>query len=123
MANDLSFGADAPMTLQDFFSAAQTKGADQSFVVPRTSDTVTTNAIDGSAPIDNQAGSSWADVWKDTFKSVVGYAIAKDAQQNAIAQPVHTTAAQQAQAAKQSSLMPVLLVGGVVLAVVLLRKG
>jgi hypothetical protein len=125
MANGLSIGASDPFGLQDLFSAAQTAGSDQSYVTPRTSDTATGDAINGGAPIDNDSGSAWSSFFRDTVKTIVGYEIAKDAQQHTVMTPANASqqAAAQAQAQARSSwLMPAVIVGGVVLAVIAFKK-
>jgi hypothetical protein len=126
---EFSWGSDAPMTLQSVFNGALQIGADSSYVTPRTSDTVTGDAINGSVPIDNESGGSWSGFWQDTLKAVVGYQIAKDATKHSVAQPdgyMPGPAPGQVAAAQASPMsrwiMPALLIGGTVLVVVALRK-
>ena len=91
----------------------------------------TGDAINGSAPINNDAPSGWGGFWRDTLGAVVGYAIAKDASRNAVPQPGQTVpagAAAASSAAPSSSstpgwLLPLAIGGVVVVAVIAFRKG
>jgi hypothetical protein len=129
MAGELSFGAGDWFNLQDTFGAAQTLGADQSYVTPRTSDTVTGDAVNGSAAIDNDSGGSWTGFWQDTLKAVVGYSIAKDAQRNAVVTPAAVPGPAPGQAAVAQApatprwLLPALIVAGAGLVYVAVKKG
>lgn len=120
---DFSFGSVADWGLKDAFGAAQTVGADNSYTRPRTSDTVTTNAIDGAAPIDNSSGGAWGDFWKGSIQTVLGYAIAKDIAKQGAAQKSAggMVAPQPAASATPRWLLPAALAGAVV--AVLLLKG
>ena len=125
MAGEISFGSLGGDSLQDQFDAALQVGANNSFLTPRTSDSVTTSVVDGSAPIDNSAGGSFSAFWQDTTKALLGYAIAKDAQKNAVTTPTNVAAqaAQQAQAqARKSWMLPLLVVGGGLLVYVVVKK-
>lgn len=125
MARELSFGDAAGwFGLQDMYSAAQTASADNSFTRPRTSDTVTTNAIDGAAPIDNSGGGSWGDFWQGGIKAALGYAIAKDVAKSGAAAPrgAGGMAAPQPAAAAPSWLLPVAVVGAGLVAVLMLKS-
>ena len=121
MAGELSFGGVSDWGLQDMFSAAQNAGANNSYTRPRTSDTVTTNAIDGAAPIDNSAGGAWGDFWQGGIKAALGYAIAKDVAKHGTApQQSASTAAAQA-AAMPRWVLPAAIVGAGLVAVLLLK--
>ena len=119
MAGELSFGAADVFGLADTFSAAQTMGANSSFVVPRTSDTVTLNAIDGAAPINNDDEGAWGGFWRGGIKTIIGYSIARDAARNGVMPaPQQQTRAAQPDALPRW-LLPVALVG---LVAVLMHK-
>lgn len=126
--------------LGGWWSAANGISADQSFVTPRTEDTVPANAIQSMQPIttgDGSTGSGWGEGWgdflKQTLGTVVGYSIAKDAAQAGVARPAVQQYGQpgygsQVQGTARpvglslGGLGPLLLVGGVVLLAVKATK-
>lgn len=105
---------------------AQEINKDVSFTVPRAYDTVPTSAIGSLTPVTPNAAadSSWAGYFRDLTKTIVGYEIVKDAQRSGVQSPTATTQpvpAKQAQTPAQS-LMPLLLIGAVIFAVVKLAE-
>lgn len=118
MAGELSsyFDGTAP---QDIFTSALHFGADGSYVTPRSSDTVTSDAVNGAVPINNMPDTGWSSFFRDTARALVGYGLAKDAQQSGVTQPGQAPMApvpvQVAQQRNSTLLLIALAVGGAVL--------
>lgn len=113
---DIKLGSDPLQSIQSMFNSALHFNADASFETPRTSNTVTTDAVAGGAPIDNTAGGGWGDFWRGTLGALVGYGITKDAVQSgvkagAVAAPAPAPAAA-AVAAMPTQKLLVLAVAG-----------
>ena len=126
MASEFSFGDAADyFGLQDLYGVAQEIGANSSYITPRTSDTVTSNAIDGAAPIDNSGGGAWGGFWRDGLKTVLGYSVARDAARNGVGAqaPMLAPQGRQSQAAALPGWVLPVAVVGVGLVAVLLLKG
>jgi hypothetical protein len=115
MAGELASYFDTTST-QDIFTSALQFGANSSFVTPRTSDTVTSDAVNGAVPIDNIPDTGWSGFFRDTARALVGYGLTKDAQQSGIAQPGQAPMApvsvQVAQQRNSTLLLIALAVGG-----------
>ena len=120
--------------LEDVWGTGLAFGADSSFKVPKTQQTVPVDAIQSMAPVtaSESTESSWTSIFKDVLKDVTGYAIKKDAVQSGVvptAQGVQTAApgaavspaVSNAAMQKPGLSMPVML-GGALLAGVLLVK-
>jgi hypothetical protein len=114
------FEFDLGQALGTSYQTALSLGADESYITARTEDSTSGNAVQSMQPISQPTvddGFGWL---KDLVKTGVGYAIAKDAQQNSVAPPqvYAATAAQaqgqQVQRAQSSNLLVLLLVAGVV---------
>lgn len=121
MAN-FSFGDAAEYYgLQAAFGTAMTLGADSSYITPRTSDTVTSNAIDGAAPIDNSGGGAWGGFWRDGLKTVLNYSLARDAARNGVGTQGPMPAPQGQAAALPGWVVPVAVVGAGLVAVLLFK--
>lgn len=80
----------------DIFGSSLTLGADQSFITDKTSDTVSTNALDSMTPTQAPTTDDAYGWLKDLAKTGASYLIQKDAQKNAVvpAQVYAQTAAQ-----------------------------
>lgn len=106
--------------LGGMFDTAAGIGADNSFITPRTTDTVATNAVQSMTPVTEGASSGWTSLFQDVFKGVVGYSLAKDAVQSGVTRPAYgaqQTYQGQPQAQRQPAaggLLPLLLVGGLI---------
>jgi hypothetical protein len=98
------------------YGPALSIGADQSYVTPRSEESVTSNAVQAMQPVSNDTSSwgQWGDFFKDTGKALVGYAIAKDAQQNNV-QPQVVVSGQPYNRAPMGSMLPILIIGGLLL--------
>lgn len=72
-------------SLQSLWNAAAGIGADQSYVQPRTSETVPTNALTSMQPV-QETGGEWGAFWQNTIGSLVSYSLAKDAAKNGVTQ-------------------------------------
>lgn len=124
--NGFTLGADPFGSFASIWGTAATIGADPSLNQPRTAYTVPTNAFGSMQPATDDGG-GWGDFWKDTIKGVVGYAIVKDAKQSGV--DVNTGSQRPAPAAAAApapmSMLPMLMVAGLVGAVVwaVARKG
>lgn len=106
---------------QGIFDTAMYAGADMSFGVPDSTDAVRMDAVNGAGSND-RASSGWAGFFQDTARSLVGYSLAKDAQQSGTVNPT-MQAAQAQQVAATPRLSPLLLLAAGGLAVFLaLRK-
>jgi len=70
------------MALGDWWDTSAYFNSDPEYGGVRTSDSVTTNAIDSMQSIDNSSGSGWSGFWSDFGKgalsSVLNYSLAKD---------------------------------------------
>jgi hypothetical protein len=104
------------------FDTAQEVGSGSSYDTPRTSETVTSNAIQSGQDVDNSGG-PWQSFFRDAAKSIVGYSIQKDAVQSGVVRqpanqyaPLYGASGQPVrQVAQQSPLqgmLPLLLLGG-----------
>ncbi len=107
--------------LSDLYGSALSFGADNSFITPRGTDTVPTDAVQSMQPVSDGASSGWNNLFQDVFKGVVGYSLAKDAVQSGVTRPAYGAApayqGQQQQAQRPQSmggLLPLLLVGGLI---------
>jgi hypothetical protein len=128
-SNPSYFGLD----LTDVFTAAATANSDPEYAQGRTTETVTSNAIDSMQPIGSDGG-SWSDFWRGAAGTLLNYGITRDAVRNGV-QPgaggAVNQAGQPAQSAPAQSagIAPgtVLLIGGglalVGVLVFALRKG
>lgn len=72
-------------SLQSLWDSAAGIGADQSYVQPRTSDTVPTNALTSMQPV-QETGGQWGAFWQSTLGSLVSYGVARDAAKNGVTQ-------------------------------------
>lgn len=105
------------------WGTALTLGADSSFVTPKTLWSSTSSALDVMTP--TSAGvNTLSDFWSqaggvllDVVKAGAGYAVAKDASKNNVAQPTEQrpVIVQQGGGVQLGGLLPLLLIGGVVL--------
>lgn len=107
--------------ISELWSAAQTVGADQSFVTPRGPDTVPSNALQSMQPIsfgDGSTGSgfgaNWGDFLQKSLGSVLGYSLQKDAVQSGVRPGVGTQYMGQVQAGSVGGLLSNPLVLGVI---------
>lgn len=104
------------------WGAALTLGADQSFVIPKTTTTATSTALDVMTP--TKAGiDTLSDFWSqagsvllDVTKAASGYLIAKDASKNQVTQPTQAqpVVIQQGGGVQLGGLLPLLLIGGLI---------
>lgn len=104
------------------WGTALTLGADQSFVIPKTTSTATSTALDVMTP--TKAGiDTLSDFWSqagsvllDVTKAASGYLIAKDASKNQVAQPTQAqpVVIQQGGGVQLGGLLPLLLIGGLI---------
>lgn len=103
-----------------FYQTALGVGADQSYVTANTDYSTPANAVDAMQPMVAPTADDSFGWLKDLAKNAVGYAIAKDAQQNKVQPPqVYAATAAQAQgqqvrAANNTSLLLILGVAAVV---------
>ena len=110
----------------NFLGASLTLGADPSYNVDRTTLTQPSTAIDlMQSPTTTPSFGEWGQFFMDTAKSVVGYALAKDAQQAGVQTPQQQTMTPQQYAQLQQQqrgqvgqsfnlggMLPLLLIGG-----------
>lgn len=103
------------------WGTALTLGADQSFVIPKTTSTATSTALDVMTP--TKAGiDTLSDFWSqagsvllDVTKAASGYLIAKDASKNQVTQPTQAQPVVIQQGGGQlGGLLPLLLIGGLI---------
>jgi hypothetical protein len=114
--DDFSFST-PPAALSDTWLAATNfGGSDGSWVTPRTSDTVPTNAVQSMAPVTAaNDGGGWSDFWKGALTTAIGYSIQKDAVQSGVVRPATgTPQAAQAQVVAQRGLLSNPLVLGAI---------
>ena len=106
---------------QGIFDTAMYAGADMSFGVPDGIESVRMDAVNGAGSND-RASSGWAGFFQDTARSLVGYSLARDAQQSGTVQPAQYQAQQSAQAAQRLTLSPLVLLAGGLAVFLALRK-
>lgn len=100
-------------------------GADASFLTPRSWNTVPTDALESMTPVTPNASGEWSGFFRDLTKTIVGYSIVKDAQQSGVqpaanVQPGGAVAPRTTQ--PSANLVPLLLIGAAVFAVVKLAQ-
>lgn len=126
LMDDLLSSADWSPT--NYLGASLTLGADQTYNTEKTSLMQPSTAIDLMAPATTEPSfGQWGQFFMDTAKSVVGYALAKDAQQSGVQTPQQQAMTpQQYQQLQQQQrgqaagyqpmnlggLLPILLIGG-----------
>lgn len=108
----------------NFMGASLTLGADQTYNTDKTSLMQPSTAIDLMTPATTTPSfGEWGQFFMDTAKSVVGYALAKDAQQSGVQPPQQQAItpqqyaqmqqrAQAGQPVNLGGLLPLLLIGG-----------
>lgn len=106
----------------DFWNTSLTFGTEANPV--RGVETVPSTAVQSMTPVNN-GDSGWTGLFQDIVKGVVGYAVAKDAQQSGTKPPqvVYATAPATATAQPSSNGMVLLLVVGVVVVLALNAGG
>lgn len=121
-------GIKEPEGFGSIFSAAANVGADSSLDQPRAFDTVPVNALQSMQPV-SDAPNAWSGFWGQVLGRVAStelsrYEARRGVTQNGSPAPGYTP--MQPATASRSSMMPWLIVGGgllAVVAVVALRKG
>lgn len=107
----------------DLWDTAANIGTAKTQEVYRLPDTVAADAITSSQPMTTSAPSEWGGFFRDTFKAVIGYGIARDAIKNGVqanagypvGQYAATAPRQVAQPLISGNTLFLLVVGGVVL--------
>ena len=109
-------------------STPQAIAADNSFTTARAWNSVPVDAIGSMTPVvpnvaDAGAG-EWGGYFRDLTKAVVGYAIVKDAQRSGVQPEANApaSAAAKAKATPAGNVMPLLLIGAAIFAVVKLAE-
>lgn len=104
--------------LSDFWNTALTFGSEADPL--RGVNTVPSNAVQSMQPV-NADATNWSGFWQDTIKGVLGYVVAKDAQQSGTKAPTQQQYVTQpvpvAQTAASSNGMVLLLGLGLVVVV------
>ena len=109
----------------NFLGASLTLGADPSYNVDRSTLTQPSTAIDTmQSAVTAPSFGQWGQFFMDTAKSVVGYALAKDAQQSGVQTPqaqsmtplqyqqLQQQRGQASQSFNLGGMLPLLLIGG-----------
>jgi hypothetical protein len=117
-------GSDATSSLQGYFNAAIGVNNGSAYDVGKTSQTVPTDAIQSMTPVTaNVTTPGWDQFLQNTLGGLVGYAIKKDAVANGVAPAATQPAPAAAPVNPMSSLLvPAMLVGGLLLAGVVVYK-
>lgn len=109
------------MGLADWFQpeeGATALSSDNSYVVDRTHDTATVDALQGSAPIESAPRNAWSDALLNSATSLFQYALTKDAVRSGIQSPgasaptsPYVNTSPNAMASAPRWLVPALLLG------------